>query len=75
MYKAEDMFIFKLFKNGTNQGFHKWFAYGCTDRGRKFDKRRDKELLKRLYNIYKKYWPFPLDPFHLIVETLKQTHC
>ena len=27
-------------------------AYGCPDRGREFDKRRDKELLKRLYNIY-----------------------
>ena len=37
------------------QGFHKLFACGCPDRGREFDKRRDKELLKRydciLYTI------------------------
>ena len=34
-----------------NQGFHKLFAYGCPDRGSKFDKRKDKKLMKRLYNI------------------------
>ena len=34
------------------QGFHKLFAYGCPDKGREFDKRTDKELLKRLYNVY-----------------------
>ena len=34
-----------------DQGFHKLFAYGCPDRGREFDKRKDKELLKRSYNI------------------------
>ena len=32
-------------------GVHKLFAHGCPDRGRKFDKRRDEELLKILYNI------------------------
>ena len=41
--------------NTIPQGFHKLFAYGCIcpDRGREFEKkRRDKERLKRLYNIY-----------------------
>ena len=39
-------------REDQSQGFHKLFAYGCPDRGREFDRRRDKELLKRLYNIY-----------------------
>ena len=34
------------------QGFHNLFASGCHGRGREFDKRRDKEVLKRLNNIY-----------------------
>ena len=29
-----------------NQGFHKLFAYGCPDKGREFNKKRDKELEK-----------------------------
>ena len=37
------------------QGFHNLFAYGCPDEERGFDKRRDKERLKRLYNIYSYY--------------------
>ena len=46
--------IYHADANGINRarGFHKLFAYGCPDRRREFDKRRDKELLKRLYNIY-----------------------
>ena len=38
-----------------NQGFHKLFAYGCPDRGREFDKKREKENLKRLNNIFNEY--------------------
>ena len=30
------------------QSFHTFFAYGCPDRGREFEKSRDKERLKRL---------------------------
>ena len=37
------------------QGFQNLFVYGCPDGKREFDKRRDKELLKRLYNIYSYY--------------------
>ena len=37
------------------QSFHNLFAYGCPDGERGFDKRRDKERLKRLYNIYSYY--------------------
>ena len=37
---------------GLPQGLHKLFAYGCPGWGREFDKRTDKELLKRLFNIY-----------------------
>ena len=37
------------------QGFHNLFVYGCPDGEREFDKRRDKELLKRLYNVYSYY--------------------
>ena len=34
-------------------GSHKLFAHGCPDRGREFEKkRREKERLKKLYNIY-----------------------
>ena len=37
---------------GNDQGFHKLFTYGCPDREREFEKRKDNKLLKRLYNIY-----------------------
>ena len=36
-------------------GFQNLFVYGCPDGKREFDKRRDKEHLKRLYNIYSYY--------------------
>ena len=42
------------------QGFRNLFAYCCPDGEREFDKRSNKELLKRLYNIYSYYWPLPL---------------
>ena len=35
-----------------NQRFHNVFAIGCPDWGRKFDKKWDIELLKRLYDMY-----------------------
>ena len=46
------IFKYSLHLSHPNQAFHNLFAYGCHDRGREFDKRRDKEVLKRLNNIY-----------------------
>ena len=37
---------------GNDRGFHQLFACGCADKRREFDKGRDKQLLKRLYNTY-----------------------
>ena len=46
---------------------HKLFAYGCPDKARECDKRRDKELLKRLYKIYNEYWSLRLGKRHISI--------